>query len=97
MDTKQLEQKIISLEKQLKDLQTSSLIPINLIRSLEGAGFIKTAKPEVPPYGDWQTNEGFTYEPGGGIFVQSAARTYLKINDGNRDLFIPLLQYIETP
>lgn len=54
MDNKQLQNRIEALEKQLKDLQTSSTIPLTLVKSLESLGFLKTIEANLPE--GWETH-----------------------------------------
>lgn len=90
-----LERQVKALEKEMQSLKDSSTIPYELKRSFAGAGFLITPPPDVPPYTDWYLNNGFGYNLGGDDYVQAMARSYLKVTDGSRDLFIPLLQLKE--
>jgi hypothetical protein len=56
--TTQLEQRIIALEKQLKDLQTSSSIPLNLDKALQGRNFAKI-NPQLYPYETYYIIDSF--------------------------------------
>ena len=93
----QLENRIKELEKQMKDFQQSSSIPLNMIKSLEERGFVLSSEKGTPE-GAWYDNAGFTYEPVAGVYVQTAANIYLKIQGkGNiPTYYIPLLSWNEA-
>jgi uncharacterized protein YciU (UPF0263 family) len=95
MDTKQLENKIVELEKQINSLKNASSIPYTIDNAFGGRGFIKTGEMGQPSE-DWYTNIGFIVDPASVSEVQAPATQYLRIQSPNgKNWFIALYNFSE--